>query len=661
MSDVQASKGASASSGASGVAASAATPAGSVMVDKSATIRQPPPDVRPTPHHPAQIEGRVTAHDPETGETRIHTARGDITLVTQAELAVDTKVILSLYTEKAEMKARIFVQRAQHAIQQQATEDIAPATPRPLPPLTAGDIVAALRLPPVASGTAPPPQTRPDLPHTLPAEQVVRILQAVKPYITAQQLAGVLPVPPDVGAQLFNATDTSSAFHALPAEMQHNISATVSAPQTLTLARAVVPETVWTDINTTPLPAKFVPAQDHDLAEILSRSTPLPATATQNTPAPETVFARLATAFLPFLGFNLPTASAAHVMPVTAGAKMSMPDGFQHAPLPDNMYKMRVVSLTPAGGAPPVVTQPDGAAPPTARINGIISAITPNGYPVIETAQGDFVLQSAFQVAEGTHIIAELSPMTAQEMINLTPAAPTATPSAASAPFADLAPLASLTWPAVNEILHINTDGLDQAYQALTQNLRNALPTPTARMTPAVLFFLAALRMGEIENWLGDKAVSRARDSKHSGLIDRLTGDFKRIGEQSRETLAQGWKMFSIPVLHEEHVGQIRMYIRHSHADGENENSTAKSGTRFLLNFDLSRMGEMQLDGYLKQKSLNIILRSRETLPFDMRQDIMKAFATGLEHAHLQGGITFQANPENRVYIDNTPHSGRVV
>jgi hypothetical protein len=57
-------------------------------------------------------------------------------------------------------------------------------------------------------------------------------------------------------------------------------------------------------------------------------------------------------------------------------------------------------------------------------------------------------------------------------------------------------------------------------------------------------------------------------------------------------------------------------------------------------------MGAMQLDGYIQKKKFDMILRTEDKLPFDMRQELMKRFAQGLSQVNMQGGISFQTRQQ---------------
>jgi hypothetical protein len=149
------------------------------------------------------------------------------------------------------------------------------------------------------------------------------------------------------------------------------------------------------------------------------------------------------------------------------------------------------------------------------------------------------------------------------------------------------------------------------------------------------------------------------RQAGKSNLIDRLTSDFGKIAAQSRETVAEDWRALSMPLRYDESISQLQFFVRQQHDDkgGGKDDAGPRPVTRFILNLRLSRLGDMQLDGLLHQRRLDLILRSAAALSFPMRQDLMQGFQRGLGQAGMAGGISFQTKAEHWVNIA-LPHQG---
>ncbi len=322
----------------------------------------------------------------------------------------------------------------------------------------------------------------------------------------------------------------------------------------------------------------------------------------------------------------------------------------QAAPLPKNMYQMNILKVFPPETLPEhikIVLDKLAAVPPEKPQafpqQAKVEAVTPGGFPILKTDTSHYVLKAPVSIAIGSIVLFEASPMTAEKL---------QFDKSTGIPAGPFNPLASAAWPALDEALRV----MEKSDPAMAQALRSTLPTPTPQLVPTALFFLAALRLGAVDGWLGDNTLRVLRDAGKKDLAETLGSDFTKLSRQSKEVLADEWRSLSMPILHDEQVSQMQFYVRQQH-DRENSGREGekKPVTRFLLNLHLSRMGEMQLDGFIQKKNFDIVLRTEEKLPFDMRQELMKRFAQGLEQVQMQGGISFQARHQGWVTVD-APH-----
>lgn len=62
---------------------------------------------------------------------------------------------------------------------------------------------------------------------------------------------------------------------------------------------------------------------------------------------------------------------------------------------------------------------------------------------------------------------------------------------------------------------------------------------------------------------------------------------------------------------------------------------------RFVVQFELSALGAMQLDGLLRQQNFDLIVRSRTGLTEQVRQHISALFDGANEATGLKGNIVF--------------------
>lgn len=538
---------------------------------------------------PARIEGRVTGYDRQKHEARIATKRGEIIVKTDTPLPEGEEVVVEIYTSKGEEMARIALLRAQAALQDEAAAQTRP-------PLKAGDTVTALLVSdaPEAEATAAKPATA----QQEALKNAAALLSKLSPADIAQ-LPKPLPVPPEVARSLALAGDMLSALQKLPLEQQQKILDYLSRPEVAAKIAALTAET-----------------PDENAAQALRQ--PLAATG-KNAPPQAGALKNL----MPLLeSLQSPSPLPGALMPRMQGG--AQPEGTLDSLLPRNMFSLRIVSVTPPGAQPP----PAGPNVQT----GTVDFITSTGAPAVKAGGQLFVLRQAAGVEVGSTVQFEATPLTARQVMAQERLAALET----------FHPLMAARWPALQEALAALAATPEMAAQ-----LQRTLPAPTPRLATTTLFFLAALRLGAAENWLGPNLLQTLKDSGRQNIADRLGSDFGRISAQSKENAGGEWRGISMPLLHDGEISQIQFYIRR-HADDDAQKDKNDDGaprvapTRFVLNLHLSRMGDMQLDGLLKEKHFDLILRSAEMLPPSMRRDLSDSFAKGLAQAGMQGGVSFQ-------------------
>lgn len=550
---------------------------------------------------PVQLTGTVVSSNPQTQQLNIQTQQGLIVVQSTASLPPNTPVTIELYTVNAQMRATVTVMQQNIAQQTQAQVQtlenaIQPnAQPAATPPsLQEGDTVTALQLP-----QQPAAQTA--------AAQVESTgLQNVQPPLSPQQLQEVLTTP-DTLRQLLSAY----------------------MPQK-TSDETAVPATAG---NTTP----DIP--DDNLLQIMQAQLQAKTTQEniQSPPAPgntkQAAFSPLTTTLDALIS------SSGETSQKTSGfselLRQLIPQNIQEStPAPQNMFQLHILKILPPATTLAQITAAMQKMPASAQ-TGEIETTTSGGQPILQTADEHFVVSTPVTVPTGSKIIFEATPMTPKQIVQT---------GLFSLPESG-APQSS-TWPALQQALQTLQPAGPQA--AAAQSLRNTLPTPTPQLAPAALFFLAALRSGSISNWLGANTLQALQQVGQKQLAASLSSDFDKLAAQSKDMLPGDWRSVSIPIRYDEQISQMQFYVRQQHDQERqgNDQTSGKPATRFILNLSLSRMGPVQLDGFIQKKNFDIILRTEDRLPLDMRQELMKRFAQGLDQVQMQGGISFQTRQQ---------------
>lgn len=629
-------------------------PAASAITIVAAVVREAPQNLRKI--EPArQVEGRVISSDPQTRQTTISTPEGEITVETETPLPPETEVIVTLYTQKNVDLANIAIARREAEIAQELAEIIPPKTPAPPPPLNEGDVVIVIILPedtpPVPLAPKPVDATVKDI--AAAVDDIVQTIIAGK-----IPLASLPPLPPEILA-LKDAVLTGKTLETLSALPPHALAEVTEfliRPDIVSaFDKKLSPQTLRTLETLNPLEVKAPPLDDNifDIikAQISSKITGDVQTEDAPAPAPPPALFNVMRSMMPLLenSDSVTEPLAAYIrqfMPRDTMAQIAKADVFA---TPLNMAEMRVIKVIPPGAPIPQIATNSG------QIIGTVDAMTPKGFPLIKTETAHLVLRTPHDIAVGSTVIFDMRPLTADDIIAQSYST-TTMPVLQTAE--EFAPLFSKSWPALQDALQTS---ISPAQAAIMQSFKDTMPAPNAKMVPATLFFMAALRMGNIESWLGAGTLQLLRDSGKRDVADDITRDFGKIAGQSKETLAGDWRMIAMPMLHDEHLSQIKMFIRNQQDPDNKDDKDAKPMTRFLLNLNLSRMGDLQIDGLMRQKRLDLILRSEAALPALIRQDLMQAYTRALDQTAMQGALSFQVKTQNWVQVELPTIAGTMV
>lgn len=200
-------------------------------------------------------------------------------------------------------------------------------------------------------------------------------------------------------------------------------------------------------------------------------------------------------------------------------------------------------------------------------------------------------------------------------------------------------------WPALDEAIQVLTNA-DSTLAA--QTLARAIPHTGSAMGSQMLFFLSALRGGDMRDWLGEKAVQILEEKGKGDLLKRLSGEFATLQGHWQEPGQSQWQMLVMPLVHGQHFEQARIFVRRDRqgsgsAGGEDGE---RIGTRFIVEVGLSTLGPMQMDGLVrKQKTttlFDLMIRTHTPLAPDMQRDILFIFQDAAALTGFKGEVMFQ-------------------
>ncbi|WP_138379773.1 hypothetical protein [Luteithermobacter gelatinilyticus] len=213
-------------------------------------------------------------------------------------------------------------------------------------------------------------------------------------------------------------------------------------------------------------------------------------------------------------------------------------------------------------------------------------------------------------------------------------------------------PLDSLfqNWQALNDIMAILAAQQNTAPYTLMGSRLPNLQSPQ-QMSSTLLFFMAALGAPQpARTWLGPEVSAQLQKVGQQKLLRQLDHDMRRIARLGAEAPAGDWRPVLLPAYNGQEVTALPMLIRHSGQEKSEENNDETAGenrevsvhtTRFILDLDLSRYGHLVLDGMLRERRLDIILKSENILADTVKKDLTSRFTSALEGSGFAGELLF--------------------
>jgi hypothetical protein len=294
---------------------------------------------------------------------------------------------------------------------------------------------------------------------------------------------------------------------------------------------------------------------------------------------------------------------------------------------PGTRIPVSLVSVDPVpteGGDPPPVAEPLTAK---ALVPALVTGRTANGEAMVRSGLGALVIDWPEAPPPGARLILEITG-------DPEPPEPAIQPPLPSA--GDM--VRSSSWPGLEGALRAQIGAVPSARERILTTL---LPRPGPDLGRAMVLFLAALRRGDITDWLG-------HGHETALLRERLADDFAQLSHLYRDRSADGdWRVALIPVWTGETVEPIRLMARNRRQHQTKGADDDDRCCRFVVDVHLCRLGRVQIDGLAAAEGarLDLIVRSERLLDGPMRDEIRRLFAETGQRVGYSGTIAFQASP----------------
>ena len=277
--------------------------------------------------------------------------------------------------------------------------------------------------------------------------------------------------------------------------------------------------------------------------------------------------------------------------------------------------------------------------------NQVIATVTatgPNGQAILKVGDTTLYVRQSIDVPVGTNLLVSLSQGKGGTLT------PLQTP--------DIGNLQNIQ-QTLQTLAQINP----QLAQAV---LDGRIPQPGPSLPGALLFFMSAVKQGEVRSWLGGDAMDALTRAGKFELLAKLTNDLTSSGQTVRDGVVGDWKSYPLPIFNNNQFQIINFYV---HGDGQRQGSQAessspsKSHTRFLIDLRLSQLGALQLDGFIQAKKLDMMIRSEHALPGGLHNELRSIYLNALSAADYVGSINFQVGRQHWMVVQPQAKSGQVV
>ena len=201
---------------------------------------------------------------------------------------------------------------------------------------------------------------------------------------------------------------------------------------------------------------------------------------------------------------------------------------------------------------------------------------------------------------------------------------------------------------------------LERLPQQMAQNLLDLLPsTSNPRSFPAAaLLFLAAANGGDLSAWIGSKLtrnIENLPQTNSKNTLQKMLADMLMSGSSKSATTSdpspvqtKDWKGYQLPILTGLDIQTATIWVKNDLSDTNKNIPTLQSGTRFIVDLTLSRMGSVQFDGliYEGRKTLDLTFSTERLLATAMQDKLKALWYNALENLDYSGSITFK-NKDN--------------
>jgi len=332
-----------------------------------------------------------------------------------------------------------------------------------------------------------------------------------------------------------------------------------------------------------------------------------------------------------------------NIMPTAEKIKSAPPQSLLSAPtsyakpILDNPYRAYAAHGLSPNSPKPVMVRilPNTENVPRGAnvIPGEVTFVSEDSLPTLKTPMGLVRLQTPFRANVGETVLIEILPATEEPHVadatSQSKSAQSATPQSSAR---NLPNLNSLM-----EYFHRSGTITNSMAQSFFQS---SLPNINGKFVNAAMLYIAAMTAGDSKFWLGLKN-SRQLDKDNAGLAEKIQSDFESIKNATDPTSESQWRHMPMPVFDGYNASIVHFYFKNGGQEDETE-----YGQRFVIEANLSKLGNMQFDGFIRKNHFDLVMRGDKNLPETLQQDIRRIFMDYMDLSGWNGQISFQTVAE---------------
>ncbi len=209
--------------------------------------------------------------------------------------------------------------------------------------------------------------------------------------------------------------------------------------------------------------------------------------------------------------------------------------------------------------------------------------------------------------------------------------------------------LQGFQWPAMDDLFN----GLLQLSPQAAASLSRSLPSPAnaLQIAPAAMMFIAAIKAGDIGQFLGQQKIDLLQNAGKESILNRLTtgGGATQAAAPEAQSSSE-WRAVPLPMFWEGEIHRVTLYTR-SESQKQQHDNEGNGRTRFVFDLSLSRMGDVQIDGLLHDERLDLVVRTHHAFTEPMQQTMRQAYSSALDYTSLSGELNFQGTANHWVHV----------